>query len=195
MSTREGNVIKLEDLLKEAIRRASQIIEEKNPKLENKEEIAKKVGIGAVIFNDLSNGRIKDEIFDWEQVLNFNGETGPYIQYIYVRTKSVLEKAGYIPDITKIDFSKLLDKEAIANLTLLYSFKDVLEQVTQKNEPSILARFLIDLAQSYSSFYNEHHIIEEDKAVQDARLALTYACGLVLKTGAGLLGIQMPNKM
>lgn len=195
MSTREGNMIKLEDLLKEAITRAGQIIEEKNPQLEDKEEVAKKVGIGAVIFNDLSNSRIKDEVFDWNQALNFNGETGPYIQYIYVRTKSVLEKAGYIPNISKIDFSKLLDKEAVETITLLYCFRDILEQVVEKNEPSILARYLIDVSQSYSSFYNEHHIIEEDKTIQDARLALTYICGLVLKTGAYLLGINMPNKM
>ena len=195
MSTREGNMIKLEDLLKEAIARASQIIEEKNPQLENKEDIAKKVGIGAVIFNDLSNSRIKDELFDWNQVLNFNGETGPYIQYIYVRTKSVLEKAGYIPDVTTIDVSKLLNKEAIETITLLYSFSNILEQVAEKNEPSILARYLINLSQSYSSFYNEHHIIVEDKKIQDARLMLTYICGVVLKEGVNLLGMQMPDKM
>lgn len=195
MSTREGNMIKLEDLLKEAIARASQIIEEKNPQLENKEDIAKKVGIGAVIFNDLSNSRIKDELFDWNQVLNFNGETGPYIQYIYVRTKSVLEKAGYIPDVTTIDVSKLLNKEAIETITLLYSFSSILEQVAEKNEPSILARYLINLSQSYSSFYNEHHIIVEDKKIQDARLMLTYICGVVLKEGVNLLGVQMPDKM
>ena len=195
MSTREGNMIKLEDLLKEAIARASQIIEEKNPQLENKEDIAKKVGIGAVIFNDLSNSRIKDELFDWNQVLNFNGETGPYIQYIYVRTKSVLEKAGHIPDVTTIDVSKLLNKEAIETITLLYSFSSILEQVAEKNEPSILARYLINLSQSYSSFYNEHHIIVEDKKLQDARLMLTYICGVVLKEGVNLLGMQMPDKM
>ena len=100
MSTREGKVIKLEDLLDEAIQRAKIIIEEKNPSLENKEEIAKKVGIGAVIFNDLSNSRVKDEIFEWDQILNFQGETGPYIQYTYVRTKSVIEKAGFFSSIT-----------------------------------------------------------------------------------------------
>ena len=195
MSTRQGNMIKLEELLNEAIVRAKQIIEEKNSKLENKEEIAKKVGIGAVIFNDLSNSRIKDEIFDWNQALNFNGETGPYIQYIYVRTKSVLEKAGCIPNINEIDFSKLLDKEAIQTITLLSSFSNILEQTIEKNEPSILARYLINLSQSYSSFYNEHHIIVEDKTLQDARLMLTYTCGIVLKEGANLLGMQMPDKM
>lgn len=190
MSTREGKVIKLEDLLNEAISRAAKVIEEKNPNLDGKEEVAKKVGIGAVIFNDLSNGRIKDEVFDWDQILNFNGETGPYVQYIYVRTKSVIEKAGYVPKIKDVDFSVLSDEESINTLKLLYSFNDILNQVVEKNEPSILSRFLIDLGQSFSSFYNEHHIIDENKNVQDARLALTNACGITLKIGANLLGIR-----
>ena len=102
MSTREGNVIRLDELLKEAISRAKEIIEQKNPELENKEDVAKKVGIGAVIFNDLSASRIKDEVFDWDTILNFQGETGPYIQYTYVRTKSVLEKAEYLPKIEEV---------------------------------------------------------------------------------------------
>ena len=195
VSTREGNIIKLEDLLNESISRAKEIIEEKNPHLENKEDVAKKVGIGAIIFNDLSNSRIKDEIFDWDTILNFNGETGPYVQYIYVRTKSVLDKAGYLPKIEKIDFDLISDKESIAILKLLYSFGDVVKQAADKNEPSIISRFLIDLSQAFSSFYNEHHIIVDDKKVQDARLYLTYCVGTVLKTGAKLLGISMPDRM
>lgn len=195
MSTREGNVIKLEDLLKEAINRVLKIIEEKNPNLENKEEIAKKIGIGAVIFNDLYNSRIKDEIFDWDAMLNFNGETGPYMQYIYVRTKSLLEKAGYLPEISDVDFSKLLDESSLRIVKLLYAFQDTLVQSAEKYEPYILARYLIHLAQSFSSFYNENKIIGEEKSVQDARLYLTYCVGLVLKVGANLLGIQMPEKM
>ena len=195
MSTREGKIIKLEELLKESISRAAQIIEEKNPNLEGKEDVAKKVGIGAIIFNDLSNGRIKDEVFDWDQILNFNGETGPYVQYIYVRTKSVLEKAGYTPKMNEVDFSVLSDEESINTLKLLYSFNDVITQSAEKNEPSILSRFLIDLGQAFSSFYNEHHIIDENKQVQDARLALTNACGITLKIGANLLGIEMPERM
>ena len=195
ISTREGNIIKLEDLLKEAITRARTIIEEKNPNLENKKEVAKKVGVGAVIFNDLSNSRIKDEIFDWDQILNFNGETGPYIQYMYVRTKSILEKAEKLPDIKEIEFSKLLDDEAIQVINTLYNFEETLRQVVEKNEPSILARYLIEVSQNYSSFYNEHHIIGELKEVENARLYLTYACNQVLKTGANLLGIAMPEKM
>ena len=195
MSTREGNIIKLEELLNEAIRRAKEIIEQKNPELENKEEVAKKVGIGAVIFNDLSNSRVKDEIFDWNTILNFQGETGPYIQYTYVRTKSVLEKVGKIPEFEEIDLKQLSDEYSQNIIKLLYNFEDTLIQVTEKEEPSILSRYLIDLAKAFSSFYNENKIIVEDKEIQNARIYLTYSVGQVLKIGAKLLGIEMPNKM
>ena len=195
MSTREGNIIKLEDLLNESITRAQKIIEEKNSELENKEDVAKKVGIGAIIFNDLANSRIKDEIFDWDAILNFQGETGPYIQYMYVRTKSVLEKAGYIPEYNELLVKNLLDKDSMNVINLIYQFEDTLIQVTEKNEPSILSRYLINLAKEYSSFYNNNKIITEDKNVQNARLYLTYVVEIILKTGANLLGIQMPNKM
>lgn len=195
MSTREGNIIKLENLLNESIQRAKTIIENKNPELENKDEVAKKVGIGAVIFNDLSNSRIKDEIFDWDTLLNFQGETGPYVQYIYVRTKSILEKAGYIPEIKDVDGTALQDEASIKVLKLLYNFGDVVLQSAEKNEPSIVARYLIDLSQSFSNFYTVNKVITEDQKTQDARLYLTYACGLVIKTGMELLGIKMPDKM
>lgn len=197
MSTREGNVIKVEDLLKESISRVKEIIEEKNPDFteEEKQDIAKKVGIGAVIFNDLSGSRIKDEIFDWDTMLNFNGETGPYIQYTYVRTNSVLKKVQEIPEIENVDFNKLLGKEEQNVLKLIYSFTNIIEQSTVKNEPSILARYLIDLSKAFSSFYNENKIIVEDKVTQDARIYLTYATNIVLKGGAILLGINMPEKM
>lgn len=148
-----------------------------------------------MIFNDLYNSRIKDEIFDWDTMLNFNGETGPYMQYIYVRTKSLIEKAGYIPNINEIDFSKLSDVLSLRIIKLIYSFEDVLKQSAEKYEPYIIARYLIKLAQAFSSFYNENKIIGEEKAIQDARLYLTYATGLVLKIGAGILGIEMPEKM
>ena len=195
MSTREGNVVKLEDLLNEAISRAEKIIEQKNPELQNKEEVAKKVGIGSVIFNDLSGARIKDEIFDWNTILNFQGETGPYIQYTYVRTRSVLEKAGYLPKVEEVKVDNLFDEYSLNILKLIYNFEDILIQVTDKNEPSILARYLIDLAKAYSSFYNENKIIVDDKGVQDSRVYLTYAVSKVLKQGAELLGMQMPEKM
>lgn len=195
MSTREGNIIKLEELLKEAIERAKKIVEEKNPELENKEDVAKKVGIGAVIFNDLANSRIKDEIFDWNQILNFQGETGPYIQYTYVRTKSVLDKVGEVPRAEEVREELLIDEYSQAISKLIYAFEDILVQVTQKDEPSILARYLIELAKAFSSFYNENKIITEDKQEQMARVYLTYSVGEILKTGASLLGIEMPDKM
>lgn len=195
IGSRKGNSVLLEEILNEAIEKVKNIINEKNPDLEDKEEVARKVGVGAIIFNDLSNSRIKDEIFDWDMLLNFQGETGPYIQYIYVRTKSVLSKAGYIPNIKDVDFSKITEKEAFNIIKLLYSFSDVVIQSAEKNEPSIISRYLIDLAQSFSNYYNGYHIITEDKQVQDARLYLTYAVGNVLKTGAELLGMEMPKRM
>ena len=195
MSTREGNVIKLEDLLNEAISRAKTIIDEKNPNLENKDEIAKKVGIGAVIFNDLSNSRIKDEIFDWDTILNFQGETGPYIQYIYVRTKSILDNVKKLPTVNEISVNELNDEEALRIFKLIYQFENVLENVVNKNEPSILSRYLINLAQAYSSYYNSNKILVEDEEKKNARIYLTYIVRNVLQKGAGLLGIEMPEKM
>ena len=195
MSTREGNIIKLEDLLNEAIARASEIIEEKNPNLENKEEIAKKVGIGAVIFNDLYNSRIKDEIFDWDTMLNFNGETGPYLQYMYVRTNSVLEKVTKIPSVDKVNIELLNDDASIKLIKELYNFENIVKQAAEKNEPYIVSRYLITIAQLFSAFYSENKIICNDEAMQNARVYLTYCTNLILKTGAKLLGIQMPEKM
>ena len=195
MSTRLGNVVKIEDLINETIEKAKEIILEKNPNLEEQEEVAKKVGVGAIIYNTLSTATIKDQIFDWDTALNFQGETGPYIQYTYVRTKSVLEKAGYMPTIKEIKFDKLLDETSINMIKLIYNFENILIQVTQKEEPSILARYLIDLSKAYSNFYNDNKILVEDSEVQNARIYLTYAVGKVLKTGAKLLGIEMPNKM
>jgi len=195
MSTREGTVVKVDELLKEAIDRVNKIIEEKNPDMENREEEAKKIGIGAVIFNNLCNTLVKDQVFDWNTVLNFNGETGPYIQYIYVRTKSVLEKVEHVPNFSEIDISKLNDEKSMNVISILYSFGDVVKQSGEKNETSFVTRYLLDLAKAYSNFYNENKIITDDTELTNARLYLTYAVGIVLKTGAGLLGIQMPDKM
>lgn len=195
MSTREGNVIKVEDLLAEAIHRVKDIIHEKNPEMQNQEMEAKKIGIGAVIFHNLANTIIKDQVFDWDQVLNFQGETGPYLQYTYVRTKSALEKVSYFPKVEEIKVEKLLDEYSQAIIKLIDSFEEILVQVTDKDEPSILARYLVDLAKAFSSFYNENKIISEDEELQNARIYLTYSVGKVLKIGAKLLGIEMPSKM
>ena len=195
MSTREGNVIKVEDLLNEAISRVKNIIKEKNPDMENLEENAKKIGIGAVIFNNLSTTIIKDQVFDWDSVLNFNGETGPYIQYTYVRTNSVLKNIDILPDKKNIDCSVLMDEDSINVIKRIYNFNNIIENSVEKNEPSILARYLLDLAKSYSTFYNNNKIIVEDEKIKNARVYLTYATGTVLKIGMKLLGIEMPDRM
>lgn len=195
MSTRLGNVVKIDDLINGTIEKAEEIIIQKNPDLENKEEVAKKVGIGAIVYNTLSTATIKDQIFDWETALNFQGETGPYIQYTYVRTQSILEKINEIPEFKDINIEKLNDKYSINILKLIYNFEDTLVQVTKKEEPSILARYLIDLSKAFSNFYNENKIIGEEKELQDARIYLTECVGRVLKIGAYLLGMEMPNKM
>lgn len=195
MSTREGNIIKLEDLLNEAISRAREIIEEKNPGLEDKEEIAKKVGIGAVIFNDLYNSRIKDEIFDWDTMLNFNGETGPYLQYMYVRTNSILEKVDHLPNGNEVNYELLNDEASINLIKAIYNFADSVKLAASKNEPYVISRYLINLAQLFSTFYNENKIIDEDEDIKKARVYLTYCTNVVLKEGAALLGIEMPERM
>ena len=194
MSTREGTLIKLEDILKEAISRAGAIIEEKNPNLEGKEDIAKKVGIGAVIFNDLANNIIKDEVFDWDIMLNFQGETGPYIQYMYVRTKSMLDKENYIMNKDLVDTAEL-EKNGMELIKQIYVFGDIIKQAVDKNEPSIISRYLIDIAKLYSSFYNDNKIIVEDEKIRNTRLCLTYMVGNVLKIGTSLLGMEMPDRM
>ena len=195
MSTRLGNVVKIEDLINETIEKAKEIVTEKNPNLENKEKVAKEVGVGAIVFNTLSTVTTKDQVFDWNTALNFQGETGPYIQYTYVRTQSVLEKVEEIPEISKIKLDNLTDMYSQNIIKLLYDFQNVLIQVTQKEEPSILSRYLIELAKAYSTFYNENKILCEEKELQEARIYLTYATGKVLKIGSNLLGIAMPNKM
>ena len=195
IGSRKGNSVFLEDILNESINKSKKIIEEKNPNLENKDDVARKIGVGAIIFNDLYNSRIKDEIFDWDTILNFQGETGPYMQYIYLRTKSLMEKSNYVPDINKVNFDLLQEDEVIDMAKLLYDFSNTIILAAEKNEPSIIARYLINLAQKFSTFYNNNKIINENKDLQEARLYLTYACGNVLKIGAGLLGMEMPDKM
>lgn len=195
MSTREGNVIKVNDLLHEAISRVEKIIEEKNPDMENKYENAKKIGIGAITFCNVGTTIIKDQVFDWDTILNFSGETGPYIQYTYVRTNSIIKNLQQIPTANEVDVSRLNNKETIKIIKLIYNFQDTVIQATSKNEPSILARYLIDLSKAYSGFYNEYKIMADDIEDRNARIYITYITGLVLKIGMKLLGIEMPDKM
>lgn len=192
-SRKGGALLTLEEILNESIEKSLKIIEEKNPDLENKEEVAKMVGVGAIIFNDLSNNRIKDEIFDWNQLLNFAGETGPYLQYTYVRTNSILRNANV--EIDNVDASKLLDKEAIEVIKKISEYPDVIISAVNKNEPSLISRHIIDVAQSFSRFYNEHQIICDDEETKKARIALTKSVGHVIKSGLSILGIKTPEKM
>ncbi len=193
MSSRKGNFVKVEDLLNEAITKSKEIIEDRD--IEDKDLLAKQVGIGAVIFEDLAESRTKNQVFDLKEALNFNGETGPYIQYMTVRTKSVLEKAGYIPDGNNINASKITDEASTNLLKYLSDFESTIISSMEKNEPSIISRYLIDLAKAYSSFYNENKILCEDKELQDARLYITYMTKVTLTNGLGLLGIEVPEKM
>ena len=193
MSTRKGNFVKIEDLLNDTINKTREIINQKNAKI--KEEDITKIGVGAVVFNNLSTSRMKDEIFDIDAMLNFQGETGPYIQYTFVRTKSVLEKLEFLPKVKDVDVEVLQDDYSQNIIKLIYSFEEILNQVIEKGEPSILAKFLIDLAKAFNNFYNENKIICDDEKIQNARVFLTFATGKVLKQGSELLGIQMPDKM
>ena len=193
MSSRKGNFVKVKDLIDEAISKSKEIIKDRD--IENKDLIAKQVGVGAVIFEDLAESRTKNQVFDLKEALNFNGETGPYIQYMTVRTKSVLEKAGYLPIANKLNFEKITDDSSIKLLKLIDNFNNILLDAMQKNEPSIISRYLIDVSETFSTFYNNNKILCDDKEAQDARLYITYMTKVILTNGLGILGIEVPEKM
>lgn len=193
MSSRKGNFVKVKDLIDEAISKSKEIIKDRD--IENKDLIAKQVGVGAVIFEDLAESRTKNQVFDLKEALNFNGETGPYIQYMTVRTKSVLEKAGYLPIAEELNFEKITDDSSIKLLKLIDNFNSILLDAMQKNEPSIISRYLIDVSETFSTFYNNNKILCDDKEAQDARLYITYMTKVILTNGLGLLGIEVPEKM
>jgi len=194
LSTRKGHVVYLEDLLVKSVEKALEIINEKNPTLANKELVAKQVGIGAVIFFDLYNNRIKDVDFWWERALNFDGETAPYVQYTHARCCSVLAKAENIV-FEKADYSVLDDIEAQALVVMLGDFPQIIKDACEKNEPSIITRFCADIAQAYNRFYYERRILDQPEGILQARLALTYAAKTVIKTALGLIGIGAPERM
>lgn len=194
MSTRKGRVVFLEDVLKKAIEKTGDIIEERNPDLENKEEVAKQVGIGAIVFQELFNSRIKDYVFSWDKTLSFEGETGPYVQYAHARANRLLEKSNFSLD-NKIDYSLLESEEELTIIKLLYQFPDVVLNSANKYEPSIVTRHLTELAKAFNRFYHNCPILNVDEDLKDARLMLVYATKTVLKTGLRLLGIEAPDKM
>lgn len=194
ISTRKGRVVFLEDVLKQAVEKTKEIINVKNPNIENLETVAEQVGIGAVVFQELSNNRIKDYTFDWDKVLNFEGETGPYVQYTHARASSVLRKAGMELD-TSFDASLLNDEVSMMVIKELQIFPEVVQDAHRKNEPSIITRQIIDVAQAFNRFYHDHSILVEDVELKKARLAVVYAVKQVLNNGLSLLGIQAPEKM
>lgn len=199
LSTRKGNVVKLEELLNQAIQKTETLIEEKNPQLENKTEVARQVGVGAVIFNDLSTNRIKDTVFSWDEALNFDGETGPYVQYTHARACSLLRKAG---DSALQVRSDLLYTEELFQVQQAYDvvkelsdFPDKIGQACEKLEPSLISRYLVDLSQEFNRFYHECPILVDDEQKRAERLAIVTAVKTVLQSGLHLIGMASPEKM
>ena len=184
----------LDEILDEAVQKVRQVIAEKNPDLEDKEKVAEQVGVSAIIFNDLKNSRIKDVKFDWETMLNFEGETGPYVQYACARLSGILRKAEQaVPDASKIDFAQLADAERVL-LTML-DFGSAVQRAAEQSEPSIVTAQVIALAGEIHSYLRDHHVLGAEPAVRDARLLLVDAARRLLTTGLSLLGIPAPERM
>lgn len=196
MSTRKGNVVLLKDVLDKAVEKALEIITAKNPNLADKETVAEQVGVGAVLFSALENSKIKDITFTFDRVLNFDGETAPYLQYTCARCNSILEKAG-MSRLVKIahDNSALDNPETLRLCKLIASFPQAVKDAAYKYEPSILSGLLIDIAQAFNKFYMEHRVICDDLSRQNARLRVVQVTATTLKKGLSLLGIAAPEKM
>ena len=194
MASRKGNIILLEDVLNKSIQLARKIIEEKNPDLENKEEVAKDVGIGAVIFADLSTRRNKDIDFDWDQVLSFDGETAPYVQYTHARLYSLMRKYGK-PVHQEIDYKIFSTDEESILIKLLEDFPRRVRFAAEGYEPAFICSFLIDLCSTFNRFYQKHRIVTDDERSSSARMFLVKAIQVTVKSGLSLLGIKAPERM
>lgn len=194
ISTRAGHMILMEDLLNESINKTIEIMENNNTDKEIIEKAANSVGIGAVIFNDLYNSRIKNVTFSWDRILNFEGETGPYVQYTHARCASILEKANIEIDMN-IDFSLLTDEASFNTIKELYTYPDKIIESAEKNEPYIVTRHLVSIAQNFNKFYNQNKVLVEDINIQKARCALVFVVKSVLKNGLNLIGVNAPGKM
>jgi arginyl-tRNA synthetase len=193
MSTREGNVVFLEELLDRAVADALAIVAEKNPDLGRKDEVAEQVGIGAVIFHDLKKERIKDVVFEWSEVLSFEGETGPYVQYTHARLASILRKAGGFRQSSAVDWSLLGDAAPIA--LALARFPDVVRSAADQCEPSQVAQYLLALCRDVSSWYSRERVLGQEAGVTAARLALVESAKIVIGNGLRLLGVAAPEEM
>ncbi|MDK2918062.1 MAG: arginyl-tRNA synthetase [Candidatus Petromonas sp.] len=194
MSTRKGRVVFLEDVLNKAVEKTKEIISEKSPDLEDKDKVAKEVGIGAVVFQELSNNRIKDYVFSWDRTLDFQGESGPYVQYTHARASSLLRKTklNYNEDV---DYKLLKEKEEMDLIRILNRFPETVIDAARKNEPSIITRYTIDLAQAFNKFYHDYPILVDDEKLQKSRLALVAAVKQTIKNGLALIGVAAPERM
>ena len=198
MSTRQGRVIFLEDVLNRAVEQTRQIIKEKNVNTENIDETAKEVGIGAVVFNELSNYRIKDYVFSWDKVLNFEGETGPYVQYTHARACSILRNAGddaVAKARAGFDAKYITSESAHRLMSLIYELPEVIVEAGEKYEPSIVTRHIVDISQAFNKFYHDEHILVDNEDEKIAKIALVLAAKTAIKNGLGLLGMKAPEKM
>ncbi len=196
LSTRTGNIIYAEDILHEAINRAKELIDVKNSLLEDKDNVAKQVGIGAVIFHDLFNQRIKNIDFSWSDVLSFEGTTGPYVQYTYARAGSILRKYGQEIEDSNIEYLAFTDDVTYELIKTLSGYEKAIETAAARYEPSVIARYLISLSTAFNKFYQECAILkEENEGTKIARLYLVGIVKEIIVEGCGLLGIQCPEKM
>ena len=194
MSTRGGTMIMLKEVLDEAVERSLKAIDAKNPELKDKEQIARAVGIGAVVFNDLKRQRTKDVDFDWDQVLSFEGETGPYLQYAHVRLCSILRKYGK-PVSTEVDFAILSEPEEFALAKALADFSGIIRRAADLYEPSTISQYLLSLCGLFSTFYHKHKVLTDDAAFTAARVLLVDALRQTIANGLALLGLQAPEEM
>ncbi len=197
MSSREGTVIYIKDLINDAINKSKEILINKNKEVEDIELLSKQIGVGALVFNYLKSNKLKDILFDLDETLRFDGETGPYIQYTYVRTKSILEKSGYVEsDFENIKLDLLTNSEEIELVKKLGEFENIIKRAAQDFEPSIIAKYLIDISSLFSKFYNNIKVLEtNNEDLKKARVALVYSTGIVIKNGLNILGIETPSKM
>ena len=202
MSTRHGRVVFLEDVLNRAVEQTKEIIRDKGVNTDNIDETARQVGIGAVIFNELSNNRIKDYVFSWGKVLDFNGETGPYVQYTYARCASVLRNAGeevvsraMEKGLAGVNAGYLTGESSFELAKLIYRLPQVVAEAGEKYEPSIVTRHIVDIAQSFNRFYHDEHILTDNQEERVAKLALVMAAKTAIKNGLALLGMEAPERM
>jgi arginyl-tRNA synthetase len=193
-ASRSGNAVFLDEILDEAVAKVRSIIREKNPDLPNADEVAEQIGVSAIVFNDLKNSRIKDVKFDWDSMLNFDGETGPYVQFACARLSSILRKVEVpVPDSDQIDFSLLADAERV--LLTMMDFGTAVQRAAEQSEPSHVTGHMIALAGEIHSYLRDHYVVGEAPAMQNARLVLVDAARRLLTTGLGLLGIAAPERM